>query len=38
LVLLGDACHAMMPYMASGAAMAMEDAAWKKGMLTTARN
>jgi 6-hydroxynicotinate 3-monooxygenase len=26
-VLLGDACHAMMPYMASGAAMAMEDAA-----------
>jgi 6-hydroxynicotinate 3-monooxygenase len=23
LVLLGDACHAMMPYMASGAAMAM---------------
>ena len=27
LVLLGDACHAMMPYMASGAAMAMEDAA-----------
>jgi 6-hydroxynicotinate 3-monooxygenase len=27
LVLLGDACHAMMPYMASGAAMAIEDAA-----------
>src|SRR5262249_61372600 len=27
LGLLGDACHAMMPYMASGAAMAMEDAA-----------
>jgi 6-hydroxynicotinate 3-monooxygenase len=27
LVLLGDACHAMMPYMASDAAMAMEDAA-----------
>jgi 2-polyprenyl-6-methoxyphenol hydroxylase-like FAD-dependent oxidoreductase len=27
LVPLGDACHAMMPYMASGAAMAMEDAA-----------
>ena len=27
LVLLGDACHAMMPYMASGAGMAMEDAA-----------
>ena len=26
-MLLGDACHAMMPYMASGAAMAMEDAA-----------
>jgi 6-hydroxynicotinate 3-monooxygenase len=26
-VLLGDACHAMMPYMASGAAMAIEDAA-----------
>jgi 6-hydroxynicotinate 3-monooxygenase len=26
LVLLGDACHAMMPYMASGAAMAIEDA------------
>ena len=26
LVLLGDACHAMMPYMASGAGMAMEDA------------
>jgi 6-hydroxynicotinate 3-monooxygenase len=27
LVLLGDACHAMMPYMAAGAGMAMEDAA-----------
>jgi len=27
LVLLGDASHAMMPYMASGAAMAIEDAA-----------
>jgi 6-hydroxynicotinate 3-monooxygenase len=27
LVLLGDACHAMTPYMASGAAMAIEDAA-----------
>jgi 6-hydroxynicotinate 3-monooxygenase len=27
LVLLGDAGHAMMPYMASGAAMAIEDAA-----------
>ena len=27
LVLLGDACHAMMPYMASGAAMAIEDGA-----------
>jgi 6-hydroxynicotinate 3-monooxygenase len=27
LVLLGDACHAMKPYMASGAAMAIEDAA-----------
>jgi len=27
LVLLGDACHAMLPYMASGAAMAIEDAA-----------
>jgi 6-hydroxynicotinate 3-monooxygenase len=27
LVLLGDACHAMTPYMASGAAMAVEDAA-----------
>ena len=26
LVLLGDACHAMTPYMASGAAMAIEDA------------
>lgn len=26
-VLLGDACHAMTPYMASGAAMAIEDAA-----------
>jgi len=25
--LLGDACHAMTPYMASGAAMAIEDAA-----------
>ena len=25
--LLGDACHPMMPYMAQGAAMAMEDAA-----------
>ena len=27
LVLLGDACHPLMPYMASGAAMAIEDAA-----------
>jgi 6-hydroxynicotinate 3-monooxygenase len=27
LVLLGDACHAITPYMASGAAMAIEDAA-----------
>jgi 6-hydroxynicotinate 3-monooxygenase len=27
LVLLGDACHAMKPYMAAGAAMAIEDAA-----------
>jgi 6-hydroxynicotinate 3-monooxygenase len=27
LVLLGDSCHAMTPYMASGAAMAIEDAA-----------
>jgi 6-hydroxynicotinate 3-monooxygenase len=27
LVLLGDACHAMTPYMASGAAMAIEDGA-----------
>lgn len=27
VVLLGDACHAMTPYMASGAAMAIEDAA-----------
>ncbi|AMN41096.1 FAD-dependent monooxygenase [Rhodoplanes sp. Z2-YC6860] len=27
LVLIGDACHAMTPYMASGAAMAIEDAA-----------
>jgi salicylate hydroxylase/6-hydroxynicotinate 3-monooxygenase len=27
VVLLGDACHAMTPYMASGAAMALEDAA-----------
>jgi 6-hydroxynicotinate 3-monooxygenase len=27
LVLLGDACHAMRPYMAAGAAMAIEDAA-----------
>lgn len=26
LVLMGDACHAMTPYMASGAAMAIEDA------------
>ncbi len=26
-VLLGDACHPLMPYMASGAAMAIEDAA-----------
>jgi 2-polyprenyl-6-methoxyphenol hydroxylase-like FAD-dependent oxidoreductase len=26
LVLLGDACHPMTPYMASGAAMALEDA------------
>jgi len=26
LVLLGDSCHAMRPYMASGAAMAVEDA------------
>lgn len=27
IVLLGDACHPMTPYMAQGAAMAMEDAA-----------
>jgi 6-hydroxynicotinate 3-monooxygenase len=27
IVLLGDACHPMMPYMAQGAAMAIEDAA-----------
>ena len=27
IVLLGDACHPMTPYMASGAAMALEDAA-----------
>ena len=27
MVLLGDACHPMTPYMASGAAMALEDAA-----------
>jgi 6-hydroxynicotinate 3-monooxygenase len=27
VTLLGDACHPMMPYMAQGAAMAMEDAA-----------
>src|SRR4051794_13064132 len=27
VVLLGDACHAMRPYMAAGAAMAIEDAA-----------
>jgi 6-hydroxynicotinate 3-monooxygenase len=27
IVLLGDACHAMRPYMAAGAAMAIEDAA-----------
>jgi 6-hydroxynicotinate 3-monooxygenase len=27
IVLLGDACHPMRPYMASGAAMAIEDAA-----------
>jgi 6-hydroxynicotinate 3-monooxygenase len=27
LVMVGDACHAMTPYMASGAAMAIEDAA-----------
>jgi 2-polyprenyl-6-methoxyphenol hydroxylase-like FAD-dependent oxidoreductase len=26
VVLLGDACHPMTPYMASGAAMALEDA------------
>ena len=27
MCLLGDACHPMTPYMASGAAMALEDAA-----------
>ena len=27
VVLLGDACHAMTPYMAQGAATAIEDAA-----------
>ena len=27
VTLLGDACHPMTPYMASGAAMALEDAA-----------
>jgi 6-hydroxynicotinate 3-monooxygenase len=27
MVMLGDACHPMRPYMAAGAAMAIEDAA-----------
>ena len=30
IALLGDACHAMLPYLAQGAAMAMEDA-WSIG-------
>ncbi|KAJ9145142.1 FAD/NAD(P)-binding domain-containing protein [Pleurostoma richardsiae] len=34
--LLGDACHPMLPYMASGAAMACEDAAVLRQVLKTA--
>lgn len=34
--LLGDACHPMLPYMASGAAMACEDAAVLRQVLSTA--
>lgn len=37
VVLLGDACHPMMPYMAQGAAQATEDAATLKASLA-ARN
>ena len=36
VVLLGDACHPMTPYMASGAAMALEDAAVLARCLATA--
>ncbi len=34
--LLGDACHPMLPYMASGAAMAVEDAAVLRALLKNA--
>jgi 6-hydroxynicotinate 3-monooxygenase len=38
VVLLGDACHPMTPYMASGAGMALEDAAVLARCLTDIRN
>ncbi|MEM7083181.1 MAG: FAD-dependent monooxygenase [Pseudomonadota bacterium] len=37
VVLLGDACHAMLPFMAQGAAMAIEDA-WVLASLLTNRS
>jgi salicylate hydroxylase len=36
VTLLGDACHPMLPYMASGAAMATEDAAVLRAVLKEA--
>ena len=36
ITLLGDACHPMLPFMAQGAAQAIEDAAVLAGCLTTA--
>jgi len=38
VVLLGDACHPMMPYMAQGAAQATEDAATLRAALQTHDN
>lgn len=35
ITLLGDACHPMLPYMASGAAMACEDAAVLRAVFKT---